>query len=106
MITPDKPRVASATPPSAGDTVLVAYYSAQGHTKTVAETIAGELGASVFVIEPADPFSEDDLNWRNDSSRVVTEYNRGAGGGIQAATVQIAVAQNMPELGKIGRAHV
>lgn len=68
------PSSAGAAPPSAGGTVLVAYYSAQGHTKAVAETIAGELGASVFVIEPADPFSEDDLNWRNDSSRVVTEY--------------------------------
>lgn len=74
MITPDKPRAAGAAPPSAGGTVLVAYYSAQGHTKAVAETIAGELGASVFVIESADPFSGDDLNWRNDSSRVVTEY--------------------------------
>lgn len=62
----------SPLPP--GSTVLVAYYSAQGHTRTVAETIAGELGASTFVIEPASPFSQDDLNWRDSSSRVVTEY--------------------------------
>ena len=26
------------------------------------------------VIEPADPFSQDDLDWRDTSSRVVTEY--------------------------------
>lgn len=87
MITSDKPYVAGASPnrrallsraalpaAAASGTVLVAYYSAQGHTKAVAETIADELGAGVFVIEPADPFSEDDLNWRNDSSRVVTEH--------------------------------
>ena len=54
--------------------MLVAYYSAQGHTKTVAETIANTLGAGVFVIEPENPFSENDLNWRDTSSRVVTEY--------------------------------
>lgn len=66
---------ASAPPPSsAGGAVLVAYYSAQGHTRAVAETIASELGASIFVIEPADPFSQDDLDWRDTSSRVVTEY--------------------------------
>ncbi|WP_167148788.1 flavodoxin [Actinomyces sp. ZJ308] len=64
----------SASPLPSGSSVLVAYYSAQGHTKTVAETIAGELGASTFVIEPANPFSQDDLNWRDSSSRVVTEY--------------------------------
>ena len=82
MITPDEPRTAaapssdaSAPPPSsASGAVLVAYYSAQGHTRAVAETIASELGASIFVIEPADPFSQDDLDWRDTSSRVVTEY--------------------------------
>jgi flavodoxin len=54
---------------------LVAYYSAQGHTKAVAEVIANALGADVFVIEPAKPYSEEDLNWRDQSSRVCAEHD-------------------------------
>nr|WP_130873301.1 flavodoxin [[Pseudopropionibacterium] massiliense] len=72
--TPSPSQSDASARPSAGGSVLVAYYSAQGHTKTVAETIANTLGAGVFVIEPENPFSENDLNWRDTSSRVVTEY--------------------------------
>lgn len=54
--------------------VLVAYYSAQGHTQVAAEAIAQALGADTFVITPANPYSEDDLNFNNDDSRVVQEY--------------------------------
>ena len=34
--------------------ILVVYYSAQEHTKGVAEIAADELGADVFVIEPVE----------------------------------------------------
>ncbi len=54
--------------------VLVAYYSAQGHTKRVAETAADELGADLFEIVPQDAYSSDDLNWSNDESRVTREH--------------------------------
>lgn len=69
---------ASASSPlsaTANGSVLVAYYSAQGHTKAVAEAIAAELGADLFVIEPAKPYSEADLNWRDESSRVCAEHD-------------------------------
>ena len=51
------------------------YYSAQEHTKGVAEIAADALGADVFVIEPVDIYTEDDLNWRDEQSRVVIEHN-------------------------------
>ena len=54
--------------------VLVAYYSAQGHTKRVAEAAADELGADLFEIVPAEIYSDDDLNWTSDQSRVTREY--------------------------------
>ncbi|WP_322354743.1 flavodoxin [Paratractidigestivibacter sp.] len=59
---------------SAGSKVLVAYYSAQGHTKRVAEAAAAELGADLFEIVPAEVYTDDDLNWTNDQSRVTREY--------------------------------
>ena len=55
--------------------VLVAYYSAQGHTKAVAETLADELGTDLFEIVPQQPYSAADLNWNDDNSRVSREHD-------------------------------
>ncbi len=55
--------------------VLVAYYSAQGHTKRVAEAVANELGADTFEIVPEQVYTGDDLDWTNDSSRVSREHD-------------------------------
>lgn len=54
--------------------ILVAYYSATGSTKAVAETIAETTGADLFEISPKDPYSDDDLDWTNDDSRVSKEH--------------------------------
>ena len=53
---------------------LVVYYSATGTTKGVAEKIAEETGADIFAIEPKVPYSDDDLDWTNDDSRVSREH--------------------------------
>lgn len=53
---------------------LVVYFSATGHTEAVAGYIAAATGADTFVIEPAQPYSSDDLNWTDENSRVVQEY--------------------------------
>ncbi|MBQ9543059.1 flavodoxin [Ruminococcus sp.] len=63
------------TDETADSNILVVYYSAQEHTKGVAEIVSDELGADIFVIEPVDIYTEDDLNWRDEQSRVVTEHN-------------------------------
>ncbi len=65
---------ASSDNASARGNVLVAYYSAQGHTEAVAQTIADELGADLFEVTPTEPYSDDDLNWTDDSSRVTREH--------------------------------
>lgn len=54
--------------------ILVAYYSAQGHTESVANTLEDELNADTFVITPTQPYTREDLNYNNDDSRVSTEH--------------------------------
>lgn len=60
---------------SASGKVLVAYYSATGHTKAVAETVASALGADIFEIVPETPYTDDDLNFNDNSSRVSQEHH-------------------------------
>ena len=55
--------------------VLVAYFSATGTTKGVAEKIAQITGADLYEIVPAVPYSEEDLNWSDNSSRSTQEQN-------------------------------
>ena len=57
---------------------LVAYFSATGNTEGVAVAIAERLGADVFAIEAAQPYTEADLNYNDDASRVSVEYADGA----------------------------
>ena len=58
-----------------GGKVLVVYYSASGNTARVANDIAAAAGADVFEIVPAEPYTSDDLNWTNQSSRVSVEHD-------------------------------
>ena len=53
---------------------LVVYYSATGNTKAVAEMIAEETNGDLFEIQPQDPYSNEDLNWTDENSRVAREY--------------------------------
>lgn len=48
---------------------LVAYFSASGITKSLAEKIATMAGADLFEIAPQKPYTEADVNWRNPLSR-------------------------------------
>lgn len=55
--------------PKKDSKVLVAYFSAQGHTKAVAKTLAEITGGTLFEIKPAVPYTDSDLNWRDEQSR-------------------------------------
>ena len=52
---------------------LVAFFSAQGHTKKVADSIASLTGGTLFEIIPEVPYSEEDLDGWNESSRGTIE---------------------------------
>lgn len=54
---------------------LVVYYSATGNTGTAAKLIAAAANADVFALEPEEPYTEADLNWTDENSRVVYEHN-------------------------------
>lgn len=54
---------------------LVAYFSASGVTAKAAETLATAIGADLYKIEPAQPYSNADLDWTNKKSRSSVEMN-------------------------------
>lgn len=54
---------------------LVVYYSATGNTREVAEYIGKVTGGELFELEPVQPYSGDDLNWRDENSRVTREHD-------------------------------
>ena len=55
--------------------VLVAFFSATGTTKGVAERIASVTGGDLYEILAAEPYSADDLNYNDNSSRSTSEQN-------------------------------
>ena len=54
---------------------LVAFFSASGTTKKVAQMIAEEVKADLFEIEPKVPYTKPDLDWMNKKSRSSVEMS-------------------------------
>ena len=54
---------------------LVAYFSATGNTKKIAEYIVAYTGADSYDITPAIPYTTEDLNYSNSSCRANQEQN-------------------------------
>ena len=54
---------------------IVIYFSATGNTKSVAQHIAAVTGADTYEILAAQPYTDDDLNWKDDNSRATKEQN-------------------------------
>ncbi len=52
---------------------LVAFFSATGTTRLAAQKLALKHHATVWEIEPAEPYTAADLDWRNDQSRSSVE---------------------------------
>ena len=66
---------AAETEQTAEGGVLVAYFSATGTTKGVAERLASAVGGDLYEIVPAEPYSDADLNWNDRESRSTREQN-------------------------------
>lgn len=63
---------------SGNGSTLVVYFSATGNTETAAGYIAEATGGDLFEIQPAEPYTDDDLNWTDDNSRVTREHEDGS----------------------------
>ena len=56
-------------------TTLVAYFSNTGNTENIAKYISENLGADMYEIEAAQPYTSADLDYNNSSSRANREQN-------------------------------
>ena len=74
---------------AAGKT-LVVYFSATGNTETVARQIANLTQGDLFKIEPAAPYTEQDLDYNNQNSRVYLEH-------ADPAKQAVALKTNTPQ---------
>ncbi len=54
--------------------VLIVYFSATGNTEQAANYIAEITGGDLFELEPVDPYTDEDLNYNDEDSRVVYEH--------------------------------
>ncbi len=54
---------------------LVAYFSVSGVTAKLAEKLAESIGADLFEIKPAVPYTKADLNWMDKHSRSTLEMS-------------------------------
>lgn len=52
---------------------LAAYFSASGVTAEAAKKLAKAAGADLYEIKPAVPYTDKDLDWRNEQSRSSVE---------------------------------
>ena len=75
---------------NANGKALVVYYSASGNTERVAKNIAEAVGADWFEIEPEQPYTDEDLNWTNNDSRVSREHNDESLRNVPLKTTEVA----------------
>ena len=54
---------------------LIAYFSASGVTKRVAENLNTVIDSDIFEIEPKEKYTSADLNWNDKNSRSSIEMN-------------------------------
>ncbi len=81
---------AFAETPGTGKTLIV-YFSATGSTERIANIMAEKINADVFELEPVQPYTDDDLNWTNNDSRVVYEHEH------PEAQNEVALKQATPD---------
>lgn len=74
---------------SAGKT-LVVYFSASGNTENAANYIAKATNGDVFEIAPKNAYTDDDLNWRDESSRVNYEHENESARDIELVSATVS----------------
>lgn len=62
-----------AQQPEGQGKTLVAYFSASGVTEGVAKELAAVTGGTLYKIDPEQPYTDADLDWRDSTSRSTVE---------------------------------
>ena len=92
--------IGNQTEPNRGDTqennkkTLVVYFSAQSHTKAVAEKIADNLNADIFEIIPEQIYTPEDLDWTDNNSRVSKEHENESLRNVKLTKTQVDNFEN------------
>ena len=73
--TSTEPSGDNSEPSDSGSRVLIAYFSATGTTKKIAEYAADAASADLYEIVPAEPYTADDLNYNVSNCRANAEMN-------------------------------
>ncbi len=76
--------------------ILVAYFSCTGTTKKLAESLAGGLEADIYEIVPEVPYTSEDLDYHDDSSRSTAEMDDASSRPAIAGSVE-----NMEQYGTV-----
>ena len=71
---------------------LIAYFSASGVTAGAAKEMAGAIGADLYEICPAKPYTDADLDWRDKKSRSTGE--------MKGPACRPAIASPVPDMGQ------
>lgn len=69
--------------------ILVVYYSAQNHTREVAKQVAENLNADIFEITPTNVYTENDLDWTDNNSRVTKEHDDTSLRNVELTTTRV-----------------
>lgn len=71
----ENPTTSTEPADASASKVLVACFSATGNTKAIAQVAARYLDADFLEIEPAEPYTSEDLNYHDESTRASVEQN-------------------------------
>lgn len=69
---------------------MVIYFSATNTTENIAKKIADELNVQLYEIKPTSPYTENDLNWHDNSSRANKEQKN--------KKIRPNIKQDLPDL--------
>ncbi|MDE6124652.1 MAG: flavodoxin [Eubacterium sp.] len=69
---------------------MVVYFSASGNTENAANYIAKATNGDIFEIEPKNAYTDDDLNWRDEGSRVNYEHENESARDVELVSATVS----------------